>query len=163
MALFKILLVFCVIFALHWECVDSGRSRSSSRGRVTYRTNKGSSSGVSGGSGGGWWSWFRGSSSKGNAPTTTTTGSRGAPPPSLSHKVSAQSPSHVGFAAYGNNYEANFHHSQANVYANQFRPVSHPYQSHFHPQPTTTGELRATMVHTTIPYFYKSLMRLSLS
>lgn len=148
MALFKILLVFCVIFALNWQCVDSGRSRTSSRGRVTYRTNKGTSSGVSGGSGGGWWSWFRGSSSKGNAPTTTTTtttGSRGASPPSLSHKVSAQSPSRVGFAAYGNNYEANFHHSQANLNTNQFRPVSHPYQSHFHPQTTTTtGELIPT-------------------
>lgn len=135
MMLFKILFVFCVIFALNWQCVDSGRGRGSSRGRTTshtYRTNKGSSSGSS--SGGGWFSWFRGGSSKNNAATTTTTGTRIASPPSLSHRVSAPISSRVGFAAYGNNYEENFHHSRHN----QFRPVSHPYQSHFQPQ--TTGE-----------------------
>lgn len=136
MVFYKILLVFCVIFALHWQCVDSGRGRGSSRGRVTSHTYRTNNKGSSSGTGGGWFSWFRGGSTTKNnaATTTTTTGARSASPPSLSHRVSAQSPSRVGFAAYGNNYEANFHHSRTN----QFRPVSHPYQSHFQPQ--TTGE-----------------------
>lgn len=145
----KLLVIFCMIFALHWQCVESrgggksgGRSRSSSS--HSYKSSKSSHNSGSG-SGGGWFSWFRGgsktsaASASATAATTSGGGTRRGSPPNLSHKETfAQSPSHIGFAAYGNNYEANFHNSRSN----QFRPVSHPYQRHFQPQQPdiTTGE-----------------------
>lgn len=134
---FKLCLVFCVTFALYLHCIEC-RGRGSSRGRVTqsYKSRGSNSNSGSGSSGGSWFSWFKGGSSSSKTNAMSTAGSRSVVPPSLSHKV-AQSPSHIGFAAYGNNYESNFHHNRPDR-NHQFRPVSHPYQSHF--QPRTTGE-----------------------
>lgn len=134
--LLKVLLVLCLLISFHWHCGVHGRGRVSSRSRVShsYRTHKGSSSG----SNVGWFSWFRGSSKSNTAATGTgaTTKSDKKPlPPSIAHRNTyAQSPSHIGFAAYGNNYQANFHN-------HHFQPVSHPYQSHFQPQTTSECEL----------------------
>lgn len=151
MMLLKILLVFYLIYSLHWQCIVSGRGggRSSSRSKSShsYKSSK-SSSHSSGGGGGGWFSWFRGSSGSSssgsnsgsvsnNKPSSVSTirDSKRSSPPHLSYKDKvSQSPSHIGFAAYGNNYETNFHNSQPH----HFQPVSHPYQSHFQPQ--TTGK-----------------------
>lgn len=131
--LLKVLLIFCLIFALKWQSVADARGRSSGRSRSSYShrsSHKSSSSNV------GWFSWFRGGSSNSNSGSAHSITSKKSVPPVLSHRNNVvQSPSHIGFAAYGNNYQANFHKSQSH----QFQPMSHPYQSHFQPQ--TTGEL----------------------
>lgn len=134
--LLKVLLILCIIIALYGPLMVSGRGgRSGGRSRTTSHR----SSHKSGGGGGvGWFSWFRGGSSSSSSASSSSSGASSAKktvPPALSHRNNvAQSPSHIGFAAYGNNYQANFHNSPSH----QFQPTSHPYQSHFQPQ--TTGE-----------------------
>lgn len=130
--LLKILLIICVIFALHWESFVSARGRTVSRPRVSHSSRSPKS--PSNSSGGGWFSWFRGSNSKPTASTAKSSTKKMVPPSLTNRHNVAQPPSQIGFAAYGNNYEANFHHSRPR----QFRPMPHPYQSHFQPQ--TSGE-----------------------
>lgn len=133
MLLRVLLVLLCVLISMHWQYGVSGRGRTSSRSRTsshTYKSHKSSGSG----SNVRWFSWFRGdgkSSTTATGTASTTIGRRPVPP-IVAHrnKIAQSSNSRLGFAAYGNNYEANFHN-------HHFRPVSHPYQSHFQPQTTS--------------------------
>ncbi|XP_031641134.1 uncharacterized protein LOC116352567 [Contarinia nasturtii] len=128
--LLKLCFGFFVIFALHWQCIDC-RGRGATRGRVStpYKTKVTNSNGGSSSSSGSWFSnLFKGRSSSASKTNAISTANA----KSAASFKGIQSPSHIGFAAYGNNYESNFHHKRPDH--NQFRPMSHPYQSHFHPQ-----------------------------
>lgn len=134
----KFAFIFCILFVI---CVGNyfvvaGRSAGRSRGTSSSHRSGHKSSSHSGSSGGhfwsGWFNWGSSSGSGGNSGVSTTAKKS----PAVSHRTSAPHPSsHVGFAKYGKDYEANFH----NIHSHrQYTPVPHPYQSHFHPQ--TTGK-----------------------
>lgn len=94
---------------------NRGSLHSSSSG--THRSSTSSNSNSSPG----WFGW------SGRNVSPPKPSSPKAPTTAFRNKASYPVRANVGFSAYGNNYQSNFHHSH-------FQPVSHPYQSHFQPQ-----------------------------
>lgn len=135
--LVKVLFLFVLfgIFASNLHCVNGGRGHFSNSGRgkssTSHRTYSSHSSRSNKPS---WFSWFR--SNKNVAASSPTTTAQKSTSPTFNHRSSAiPMQSRMGFSAYGNNYQSNFHHNPPY----HFQPISQPYQSHFRPQ-TTTGE-----------------------
>lgn len=123
-------LIVCTVLVINLsDVVIAGRGRSSGGGRShSTHTSHSTNSRGRGGSSGGWFNWLRGGSNK-----ATTSNSRPVSrpmTPSFNHKSTGfPSASHQhGFTAYGRNYATNYYSGH--------QPVSHPFQSHFHP-PTT--------------------------
>lgn len=139
----KVLFLIALLCASNLLSVNGGRGRSGSSRSRTSSSRSHSSSHSSHSNNPGWFSWFRGNK---NVATASKPVSQKSTSPTFNHRSNGHpvAASHVGFSAYGNNYQSNFHHSSRPYH---FQPVSHPYQSHF--QPRTTGELNniCTSIH----------------